>query len=76
MSTAQRTSRPPVHYPDSDGKPIAENTLQFRWIVTIKEGLDACVRQRPDVFVAGGPATGDSGRPILDIGASSGLTCS
>ena len=49
----QRLSRPPVQYPDSDGKPMAENTLQFRWIVTIKEGLEALFRDRPDVFVAG-----------------------
>ena len=48
-----RPSPPPVHYPDSDGRPMAENTLQFRWIVTIKEGLNACFRHRPDVFVAG-----------------------
>ena len=53
MSTTQRLSRPSVHYPDSDGKPMAENTLQFRWIVTIKEGLNALFRHRPDVFVAG-----------------------
>ena len=53
MSTAQRTSRPPVHYPDSDGRPMAENTLQFQWIVTIKEGLNALFRDRDDVFVAG-----------------------
>ena len=53
MSTAERLSRPSVHYPDSDGRPMAENTLQFRWIVTIKEGLDACFRHRSDVFVAG-----------------------
>ena len=53
MSTAQWVSRPSVHYPDSDGRPMAENTLQFRWIVTIKEGLDALFRHRPDVFVAG-----------------------
>ena len=46
-------SPPPVRYPESDGKPMAENTLQFRWIVTIKEGLDALFRDRPDVFVAG-----------------------
>ena len=32
---------------------MAENTLQFRWIVTIKEGLDRVFRDRPDVFVAG-----------------------
>ena len=25
-----------IIYPDSDGQPIADNTKQFRWIVTIK----------------------------------------
>ncbi|MBI4851836.1 MAG: Uma2 family endonuclease [Acidobacteria bacterium] len=39
-----------VFYPESDGKPMADNTLQFRWIVTIKEGLDL---QLKDDFVAG-----------------------
>ena len=43
----------PIVYPDSDGMPMAENTLQFRWIVTIQGGLDALFRDRPDVFVAG-----------------------
>jgi Uma2 family endonuclease len=42
-----------IFYPDSDGEPMAENTLQFRWIVTIKEGLDAAYRNDPNVFVAG-----------------------
>jgi Uma2 family endonuclease len=32
---------------------MAENTLQFEWIVTIKGGLEAVFRDRPDVFVAG-----------------------
>jgi Uma2 family endonuclease len=45
--------RTEIVYPDSDGKPMADNTLQFRWIVTIKEGLDRVYRDRPDVFVAG-----------------------
>jgi Uma2 family endonuclease len=40
-------------YPDSDGKPMADNTLQFRWIVTIKEGLDWVFQEQPQVFVAG-----------------------
>ena len=40
-------------YPSSDGKPMAESTTQFRWIVTIKEGLDALFADRDDVFVAG-----------------------
>lgn len=38
-----------VIYPESDGKPMAENTLQYQWIVTIKEGLDVLL---PDAFVA------------------------
>ena len=46
-------ARPEVIYPDSDGQPMAENTLQWEWIVTIKGGLDAVFRDRPDVFVAG-----------------------
>ena len=44
---------PEIIYPDSDGEPMAENTLQFRWIVTIKEGLERVFHDRPDVFVAG-----------------------
>ena len=42
-----------IVYPESDGKPMAENTLQFQWIVTIKEGLARAFSSRPDVFVAG-----------------------
>src|SRR6266478_4161492 len=45
--------RPTITYPDSDGQPMAENTLQFRWIVTIEGGLEACFRHDPNVFVAG-----------------------
>jgi Uma2 family endonuclease len=33
---------------------MADNTLQFRWILTIKEGLERVFHDRPDVFVAGG----------------------
>lgn len=32
---------------------MAENTLQFEWIVLIKLGLEACFVDRDDVFVAG-----------------------
>jgi len=49
-----KVKRPkPVEYPDSDGKPMADNTKQFRYIVTIKEGLDDLFRADPNVFVAG-----------------------
>ncbi|MGE3820056.1 MAG: Uma2 family endonuclease [Isosphaeraceae bacterium] len=54
MSTrATPPAIPSLVYPDSDGRPMAENTLQFQWIVTIKEGLEALFADRPDVFVAG-----------------------
>jgi Uma2 family endonuclease len=32
---------------------MAQNTLQFRWIVTLKEGLEALFRDAPNVVVAG-----------------------
>jgi Uma2 family endonuclease len=51
MST--KTEPRPIVYPDSDGQPMAENTLQFETIVTIQGGLDALFRDDPDVFVAG-----------------------
>jgi Uma2 family endonuclease len=40
-------------YPETDGQPMAENTIQYRWIVTIQGGLDAQFRHNPNVFVAG-----------------------
>jgi len=42
-----------IIYPDSDGKPMADNTEQFRWIVTIKENLEILFAAQDDVFVAG-----------------------
>lgn len=39
-------------YPESDGKPVADNTIQFRLIVAIQGGLDALFQAREDVFVA------------------------
>jgi Uma2 family endonuclease len=45
--------KPQVIYPESDGMPMADNTKQFRYIVTIKEGLEALFANEPRVFVAG-----------------------
>ncbi|MDJ0798054.1 MAG: Uma2 family endonuclease [Calothrix sp. MO_167.B12] len=42
-----------LHFPDSDGKPMADNTEQFRWIVLIKENLEILFADDPNVFVAG-----------------------
>ena len=53
MSTVTSPRAAVILYPEDDGQPMAENSLQFQWIVTIKEGLDALFRNDPDVFVAG-----------------------
>jgi Uma2 family endonuclease len=42
-----------IIYPESDGKPMADNTEQFQWIVTIKENLELMYADDPNVFVAG-----------------------
>lgn len=42
-----------IIYPDSDGKPMADNTLQFRWITMIKANLDWLFAGDDNVFVAG-----------------------
>ena len=44
---------PEIIYPDSDGQPMADNTKQFRWIVTIKENLEILFATSPDVFMSG-----------------------
>lgn len=48
-------TKPPleIFYPDSDGQPMADNTLQFDWIAILKWNIEAYYRARPDVFVAG-----------------------
>jgi Uma2 family endonuclease len=53
MSTFISPPRPAIVYPENDGQPLSENTLQFRWIVTIEGGLDAVFSNDPNVFVAG-----------------------
>lgn len=42
-----------VIYPESDGQPMADNTVQFRWIVLIKEGLEILFAAIQDIFIAG-----------------------
>ena len=44
---------PDPSYPDDDGNPLSDNTLQFRFITTIAGGLKAQYRDNPNVFVAG-----------------------
>ena len=40
-------------YPESDGKPMAESTEQYEWLVKIKENLECLFVGDPEVFVAG-----------------------
>jgi Uma2 family endonuclease len=54
MSTIISPAPPQVIlYPDDDGKPMADNTWQFEWIVTIEGGIESLFVHDPDVFVAG-----------------------
>jgi len=39
-------------YPESDGKPVADNTIQFRLMVAIQGGLDSLFQEVEYVFVA------------------------
>ena len=52
MSQLQ-SSQAEILYPDSDGKPMSDNTVQFRWITTIKHNLEWLFADQPNVFVAG-----------------------
>jgi Uma2 family endonuclease len=52
-----------IEYPDSDGQPMADSTLQYRWMVTLKGNFEREFAHRDDVFVAGNllwyPVEGD-----------------
>ena len=70
--TATLTEHPPVNgsvkkpiiYPESDGKPMSDNTKQFHYIVSIKTGYDGLYKDDPNVFIAGDllwyPVEGDN----------------
>jgi Uma2 family endonuclease len=65
MSTPTQLPVPAdIEYPDCDGEPMSDNTLQFQWIVTIEGNLEALFVNDPNVFVAGDllwyPVQGDN----------------
>ena len=64
MSTIITSAGPQIEYPDCDGEPMSDNTLQFQWIMKIQGGCDALFASDPHVFVAGDllwyPVQGDS----------------
>lgn len=53
MTTSVKTTNDQVTYPCSDGQPMADSTIQYEWITTIKGGCDALFKDDPNVFVAG-----------------------
>lgn len=42
----------PIHFSDSDGKPMADDTEQYRWIVMLKENLEILFAADTGVFIA------------------------
>lgn len=48
----QTPIEPQLLYPDSDGKPMADNTVQYRWIVRLVTNLKHLFKEQT-VFVAG-----------------------
>ena len=42
----------PIIYPESDGKPMADNTKQARWIVILFDNLLALFADVADIFIA------------------------
>ena len=53
MSAGTLTKKKVIHYPDSDGQPVADNTLQFAVLSTLKWNIEACLREVPQVFTGG-----------------------
>jgi Uma2 family endonuclease len=54
MTLATRPLPPAdLNYPETDGKPMDENTIPYPYLTMIKGGLEVVFRERPDVFVAG-----------------------
>jgi Uma2 family endonuclease len=43
----------PIYYPEDDGAPMSDNTVQFEWIQVLSGNLAALFRDRDDVFVGG-----------------------
>ena len=64
MSQLSSLQKPEGIYPESDGKPMSDNTNQFRWIVVIQQNLEWLFADEPNVFVAGDllwyPVEGDN----------------
>lgn len=52
ISSRTAKSNSEIHYPDSDGLPMANNTEHWKIIAAVKHGLESTFADREDVFVA------------------------
>jgi Uma2 family endonuclease len=52
MDTITTTSQP-IHYPESDGKPMAETDVHIDVLIYLREALKDYFRDEPQVYVAG-----------------------
>lgn len=52
MNVTAAPARPEIIYPESDGKPMADNTKQGRWIVLLYTGIAGLFGHDEDVLVA------------------------
>lgn len=53
VAQLETSPQPEVIYPERDGNPMSDNTVQFRWITKIKSNLDWLFAKDENVFVAG-----------------------
>lgn len=64
VSQLHGNTQPTIDYPESDGQPMSDNTVQYRWLTTIKSNLDWLFASDDQVFVAGDllwyPVEGDN----------------
>ena len=64
VAQPQTTTQQEIIYPDSDGQPMADNTVQFSWIMRIYHNLSWLFADNSEVFVAGDllwyPVEGDN----------------
>ncbi len=49
----QSPAKTEIIYPESDGKPMANNTEQFHWILVIEQNIEWLYAKDENVFVAG-----------------------
>ena len=50
LTPAVKRPASPIFYPESDGKPLAENTKQLQWIITLVGNLVVLFRDRPEEY--------------------------